>query len=237
MQTGQSQPSSIGPCVDPVRRVVDPHGAVEIVARRRPACRPAVAKGVQPAVASIAGRQRAVEDRVAEREGADDVIRAADAERVLRGVAVGAPRRPSAALGEQRAVGRERPAAEAVAIEADLGQCVGALPPQGLDAAALHDGEDQRRVAPLRFRDLPIELVAAAPRPAHRALDRALLLRIPASSDIGAVVEADDDVADPSWSWSCTIALRRQVPLLAGARLAKDHLVVADDAAIPGPGG
>ena len=185
-------------------------------------------------MASVTGRERAVEHRVAEREGADDVIGPADAERVLRSLGRERLDDPAHRLGEQRAVGGERPAAEAVAIEADLGQGGRALPSQRLDPAALDDGEDPWR-RPTALRDLLVELLAAAACPAHGPLDGALLLGL-RRLRIGAVVEADDDVA-AQLELEVHDPLRGQVPLLAGRRLAEDHLVVADHAAVRDPGG
>ena len=78
--------------------------------------------------------------------------------------------------------------------------------------------------------DLPVELLAAAARPADGALDGALLLGL-GRLRIGAVVEADHDVG-AELELEVDDPLGRQGPLLAGRGLAKDHLVVADHAAL-----
>ncbi len=180
-------------------------------------------------MARVAGRQRAVEDGIAEREGTDHVVRPADAERVLGHLARQRLGHPAHRLRQERAVGGQRPAAEPVAIEADLRQRRRALPSQRLDAAALDDGEDPWRL-PTTLGHSAIELVPAASRPAHGPFDGALLLGF-GGVRIGAVVEADDHVA-AELELEAHDPLRGQVPLLAGRRLAEDDLVVADDAAV-----
>src|SRR5581483_12348138 len=73
----------------------------------------------------------------------------------------------------------------------------------------------------------PIELRAAPPGPAHRALDGALLLgrrRV----DGSAVVQTHHDVA-AQLELHLDRALRGQRDALAGGRLAKDDLIWPDD--------
>ncbi len=135
---------------------------------------------------------------------------------------------PAQRIDQQGAVRLERPAAEAVPVESDGRQLRGTLPPQHLGSAALHDREDPRAIGVAPLRHLTVELLAAAPRPAHRPFHGSLLLRL-RRVRIGAVVEADDDVA-AELELKADHPLGRQVPLLPGLRLAEDDLVVPDDA-------
>src|SRR5690606_26376333 len=73
-------------------------------------------------------------------------------------------------------------------------------------------------------------LLATSARPADGALDRTLLLGL-GGVRIGAVVQADHDVA-AELELEVDDPLGREGPLLAGLRLAEDHLVVANDAAV-----
>ena len=72
--------------VDPISRVEDVDGAEECRAGFWQALRITRAKCVEPTMACVPGRQRAVEQRIAEPECADDVIGTTDSQRVLRGV-------------------------------------------------------------------------------------------------------------------------------------------------------
>ena len=157
------------------------------------------------------------------------MVRAADSERVLRRRRGERLRHPAHRLGEQRPIGGERPAAEAVAVEADLGELGRAASTEALDAATLDDREDARHLAPT-LGDLEVELLAASLGPADGSLDGAFLL-IQGRLRIGAVVEANDDVGS-ELELQLDHPLGGQVPLFAGRRLAKDHLVVADHAAL-----
>ena len=155
------------------------------------------------------------------------MVRPPDPERVLRRLGRQRLGDPAQRIGEQRAVGCQRPAAEAVAVEPDRRQLRGALAPQRLDAAALDDREDPRRLA-AALRGRPIEFVAAAPRPADGALDRSLLLGL---GVVGAVSRPGTRPRRAQLELERDHPLGRQVPLLARRRLAEDHLVVADHAA------
>src|SRR5918992_2829409 len=181
-------------------------------------------------MARIAGGQRAVEDRVAQPECADDMVGPADPQRVLRRRGWQRLCDPAQRLGQEGAVGPERPAAEAVSVEADVGQIARAFAPQALDPATLHYREDARHIGVPSLGDLSVELLAAAARPAHRALNAALLFGLGRLS-IGAVVEADHDVRS-ELELNADHSLGRQVPSFAGRRLTEDDLVVADHAAL-----
>ena len=169
-------------------------------------------------MASVAGRQRAVEHRVAEREGVDHVVRPAHAERVLRRLGRQRLGDPAHRLGEQRAVGGQRPAAEAVAVEADLGQRRRALPPQRLDPAALDDGEDPRG------RRRPAARPGDRARPGSVAPSARCARRERSCSDSGASASVQSSrqttTSLPSWSWRFTIrsGVRFHFSPVAGSR-------------------
>src|SRR5690606_13427219 len=99
---------------------------------------------------------------------------------------------PAHRLREQVALGGQRPAAEAIPIEADGGELLGAPAPECLDPAALDDREDARRLT-AALRRLAVEFLPASARPADGALDGSLLLGLRRLC-VGAIVEADHDV-------------------------------------------
>ncbi len=179
--------------LDAVLRVVDAQRREERIAGRRAPGRPAWTEGIQPSLSRIAGRQRAIEDRIAQGKGAHHVVRPAEPQGVLRRLGRQGTSHPAEGIGQQRAVLGQREAAEAVAIEADRRQRRGALPPQALGSSALHHREEQRPLCLRHPRHATIELVPAALRPPHRPFDAALLLTLGILRR-GAVVEADEDI-------------------------------------------
>ena len=216
--------------VGAVAGVEDMQRAKEARSRPRPALRIARAECVETAMPRVAGGQRAVEQRVAQGEGADQVVRPADPQGVL-----GCRRRqrvdhPAQRVGEQGAIGRERPSAKTVPVESNARQLGRALAPQSLDAAALHHREHLgRRLIVPQLASQAIELVARSARPGDGALHAARLLVV-GGLRIGAVVEADNHVGS-QLELQLDHAFGSEDPLLAGRGLAEDHLAVPDHAA------
>ena len=198
-------------------------------------------EGVQPAVPGVPRGEAAVEDGVAQRGGAHDVVRPPDAEGVQGAPGGGRLGHQLQQVGEQGAVRGERasPRSRSRRTRSPPGRRrtpgAGAseAPPwttansrgRGAASASAAWGPERLR-GRTGSREEEVELCPAALRPAHGALDRTGLLgRIVLGA--GAVVEAHHHVA-AELELGLDAALRGQGQLLPAAGLAEDDLVGPD---------